>query len=439
MGLLRNRNFVFVFAGHVATLFGGSVQRLALSLFLLEMTGSPGTYSLVTAASIVPYVVLAPFAGLVADAFDRRRVMAVLDGASSCLLASFGAALLFGVESVGLVAFAMVALSSLAAFHSPAVTSCLPQIVGRRDLAAANGAISQVSAWSGILGPMVAGVVFGFVGVGPIVVAQAACYAFSAVMACMVKIPDAGSSAAGPGFAIYATPAWAGTAESASPAGSGGRQRTLADAVRAPFSNMRRMLATLRGSYPTTLGILASYGMFNVFVIPINSIVVPSALMLDLGVSSEAYGAVQGVVSVGMLASGLMVALRPRWFPFRTSYRWNFMMPALLATMGTTLAVCSHPSLAAGIVAACGMGTMFAIGVGNIVTLTYNQMTVPVAMLGSLSALSTAFASCSSPVGQVVFGQLLEIGIPAGALVLGAAAVCLAVCAFTRWNIRRAG
>lgn len=410
MSLLRNRNFTLVLAGQVASLFGGSVQRVALSLYLLQLTGSAGTYSLVTALSVVPYIVLAPLAGAVADAFNRRSIMIALDVLCCALLVGYGAALFAGAGSVSLAAAVMVALSACSAFYNPAVTACLPQIVELRGLAAANSAVSQVSAWSNILGPVAAGVLFGAVGIEWIVAGQAACFAASAFAECFIKMPPP------------------------DPGPDGRRRPSLAGS----FAGMGSFVRMLRRDYPVTLGIILSYGMYNVFVVPINSVLFPSAMMLDLGVPSEVYGTVEGVVAAGMLLAGVLVSLRPRWFSFATSYRWNYPLPVLLFAMGAVLAAGSHAGVAVAVMAACGMGVMFILGVGNIVTLTYNQTTVPVSMLGSLSALSTAFSTSSTPVGQVVFGQLIEAGCPNGALLWSAAAVCCGVCCFVRWNTRRA-
>ena len=83
------------------------------------------------------------------------------------------------------------------------------------------------------------------------------------------------------------------------------------------------------------------------------------------------------------------------------------------------------------------MAVMLCLGVTNVVTLTYNQTHVPVSMLGSLSALSTAFASSTVPVGQLAFGAALEADIGCATLLLVASLASLAVFAFVRWNVQR--
>lgn len=80
---------------------------------------------------------------------------------------------------------------------------------------------------------------------------------------------------------------------------------------------------------------------------------------------------------------------------------------------------------------------MFCLGVGNIVTLTYTQNTIPVEMLGSVSALSTAVATGTVPLSQVLFGQLMESVLESGAILLLCAAVAWLVALYVRMNVKR--
>ena len=410
MPLVSNRNFALVLTGQIVSLLGGAVQRVAISLYLLELTGSAGTYGLVLALSALPYILLAPTAGAVADAFNRRSIMVTLDVCSAVAAALFAVTLFADARSVPLAAGMMVFSAVAATFYTPAVTACIPQIVPARALIRANGAISQVGAWANILGPVVAGVLYGWLGMRWVAVIHAAAFAFSAALELLIRMPDV----------------------------PGGRRRGFG--LRGSLREMRDLVGALRRSYPVVWGILLSYGMFNVFVVPVNTVLFPSIMMLEIGVPSQTYGVVEAIAAAGLMLGGLAVTLVPRAFEFGTSYRWNFLMPALLALMGLALTArgAIGTDAAVAVVAASGMGIMFVLSVNNVVTLTYNQTTVPVAMLGSLAALTAALASSATPVGQVLFGQLAESGCPYAALLFAAAVICVAVCLYVRWNVRRA-
>ena len=184
------------------------------------------------------------------------------------------------------------------------------------------------------------------------------------------------------------------------------------------------------------------YGLVNVFVLPINTVLLPSALMLGMGMSSEVYGLVEGFAASGMVAGAALVALGPERFGFARNYRWFFPLPVALGIMACAVwAGMSAPGdvgMPVFVTATCAMEVMLCPGVTNVVKLAYNQTSVPPAMLGSLSALSTAFASSTVPVGQVVFGALIDSGVGYSQLLCGAVVASAIVCAFVRWNTRRA-
>ena len=89
-------NFTLLAAGQGLSLLGNSVLDLALSMYVLEHTGSASVYGALLAAAMLPGILLAPLGGVLADRADRRRLMVWLD------LLNGGVALLCnGVAGVG--------------------------------------------------------------------------------------------------------------------------------------------------------------------------------------------------------------------------------------------------------------------------------------------------------------------------------------------------
>ena len=87
---LFNRNFTLLILGQVSSLTGNLTLKFALSMYVLEQTGSASLFAGLLAASMVPTILLSPFGGILADRADRRAVMAGLDTLSglSVLLAA---------------------------------------------------------------------------------------------------------------------------------------------------------------------------------------------------------------------------------------------------------------------------------------------------------------------------------------------------------------
>ncbi|MEI3266185.1 MFS transporter [Frisingicoccus sp.] len=403
----NNQNFNLVLIGQIISLFGSAIQRFSISLYLLELTGSPAIYSAILALSMLPYIFLAPVAGMTADSFNRKKIMIFLDCLSGILLFGYSVCLALRLDSVLLAGGILILLASISAFYNPAVTACLPQIVPAKQLSYANSCISQVSSFSNILGPVLAGILYSFWDIRLIVLFNAASFLFSALLEGFIRLPNPQKS-----------------------------ERT-AFRLLASYLYMGTTWKKLRKNYIVTSGIILSYGLYNICIVPINSILFPTVMNLEFHVPSEVYGTVEGIITLGMLLSGILVACRPGWFHFSKIYLWNYPMPTVMVLMGLILLFPAGTYAGIAALALGGMTIMFCLGVGNIVTLTYMQNVIPSQMLGSVSALSTAVATGTVPIGQVLFGQLMESRLPSGCILLLSAFVAALVSWYVRKNIQR--
>ena len=122
---------------------GDWLYNLALLAFVYERTHSSTWLAITTAARVLPVVVFGPLGGVVADRYDRRRLMLASDGVRFVLMLA-----LAGVAAAGLpVALAplIAALSTAAAsVYIPCVAATTPRLVDDGDLPAANAVRSAI-------------------------------------------------------------------------------------------------------------------------------------------------------------------------------------------------------------------------------------------------------------------------------------------------------
>lgn len=141
------------------------MQSIAQPWLALQLTHDAFKVGLIFAVQFTPMLLGAPFGGLVADRFSKRRVL-IATQAGFMVPALF----LFVVSSTGHAAYWMLLCSSLAwgtvqVFDAPTRQSFVAEMVGREDLI---NAISLNSAvWNGaaVIGPSVAGIVIALLGV----------------------------------------------------------------------------------------------------------------------------------------------------------------------------------------------------------------------------------------------------------------------------------
>ncbi|WBB74754.1 MFS transporter [Micromonospora sp. WMMD1128] len=141
--LVRNRDFRHLFLAELVVFGADWFVMVPLLVLLPALTGSGVWGALVLAVDTGTTALLLPYAGTVADRFDRRRVMMAANVAALA-----GILLLLGVRSAGTAWLALVSIAIVAvakAFYSPAAQAALPNVVDPADLASANAVAG--SAW----------------------------------------------------------------------------------------------------------------------------------------------------------------------------------------------------------------------------------------------------------------------------------------------------
>lgn len=107
-----------------------------MPLLVLSLTHSAAAAGILSAVSMIPYL-FGPLAGVLADRWDRKRVMALSDAGRVCAMGSIAAAIAAGDISVPLIAVAILVDRALATLYRSASGAALPRIVRREDLRAA--------------------------------------------------------------------------------------------------------------------------------------------------------------------------------------------------------------------------------------------------------------------------------------------------------------
>jgi MFS transporter, DHA3 family, macrolide efflux protein len=152
--LRGNRNFAFLWVADFVSSLGDRVHQVAMVALVYTVTGSLTQTGIAFVATALPDLLIGPFAGVLVDRFDRRRVLIACDliRIPPVLLIPFVADL-----HIGLVYSLLFAVNSISVLFRPARRAIIPSIVQPRDYNTANslGSVSENS--SDILGYPLAG------------------------------------------------------------------------------------------------------------------------------------------------------------------------------------------------------------------------------------------------------------------------------------------
>ena len=163
---LRHRNYRLFFGGQTVSLVGTWITRIATSWLVYRLTGSELLLGVVAFAGQVPLLVLSSFAGVLADRWNRRRLLVVTQ-ALSALQSLVLAVLAFTHITVTEIILLQIAQGIINAFDTPARQAFVVEMVdSREDLPNAIALNSSMFNASRLIGPSIGGFLIAVAGEG---------------------------------------------------------------------------------------------------------------------------------------------------------------------------------------------------------------------------------------------------------------------------------
>lgn len=164
---LHSRNYRLFFGGQSVSLVGTWITRIAISWLVYRLTHSALMLGVVGFAGQIPTLLLAPFAGVLVDRYDRHRILVATQVLSMLQSLALAVLALAGVITVTQVLWLSVLQGVINAFDTPARQSFLVEMVDRReDLPNAIALNSSMVNGSRLVGPSVGGALIAAFGEG---------------------------------------------------------------------------------------------------------------------------------------------------------------------------------------------------------------------------------------------------------------------------------
>ena len=164
---LRNPNYRLYAAGSVVSNVGTWMQRVAQDWLVLQLSGNSGTaIGITTGLQFLPFLLLSPVAGLVADRIPKRRLLQLTNLGMALPALVLGVLAVTGQAQIWHVYVLALLLGVSSAFDAPARQSFVSELVEPEDLTNAVGLNSANFNSARIVGPALAGVLIAALGGG---------------------------------------------------------------------------------------------------------------------------------------------------------------------------------------------------------------------------------------------------------------------------------
>ena len=163
---LRHRNFQLFFSGQLISLIGTWMDNIAEGWLVYRLTHSAFLLGVATFAGQIPVFLLAPLGGMIADRWDRRKVVIGTQTASMIIAFTLAGLTLAGRIKVWEVIVLAACMGSVNSVDIPTRQAFLVQMVGREDLMNAIALNSSMFNAARVVGPSIAGLLVAWKGEG---------------------------------------------------------------------------------------------------------------------------------------------------------------------------------------------------------------------------------------------------------------------------------
>lgn len=390
---LFTRNFTFLILGQVASLFGNFTLKFALSMYVLEQTGSASIFAGLLAAAMLPTILLSPFGGMLADRANRRNIMVALDALSGLAVLAASLLLPLGYD-IWVIGGLLVVLSVLGAFESPTVQACVPQMLSGDNLLKGNAMVNQVAAVASLVTPFLGSIFYTAFGVMPVLYGAVGCFFLTAFFECFIRLEYTKST----------------------------QSTNILAIVKEDFSVSMRFLVK---DQPGILKLLLMAAAVSLFVAGTLVVGFPYLVRTVLSLSATHYGAAESVMGVAAVLGSICVALLGKKLRLRYLSLLFVLLGACLIPAGIAFML---PMSAMGryiVLLAVFSPCQLACSVFSTYAISIIQQRTPERLMGKVMSYVFTLSMCAQPLGQMVYGMLFDrfshsvywVLIPSGMLV----------------------
>ena len=387
------KKFILLWSGALISSIGSGLTSFGLSVYVFNTTGSAASMSIVTLLAFVPTLLFSVPAGVLADRYDRRKLMMIGDGFSALGILYILISMMTGEASLFEICVGVFISAVFSALLEPSYKATITDVLSKEEYSKANGLVSMAGSARYLFSPVIAGFLLGMSDVKLLLVIDISTFFLTLVSVAVVRKSIKTSKTV--------------------------REESFVESIKGGW----KALCVKRGILILVVissGVTLSMGMFQILAEP---------LILSFS-DAKTLGMSETVCALGMLASGIVLGVRGlkkhyvKILAFSLSLSGIFMVGF---------------GLKENIILICLFGFLFfaALPVANNCLDYLARTNIPDevqgrawGMIGLISQLGYVIAYTVSGVSADMIGRVSGLGVGRGAaLVIRIAGVILAIIA----------
>lgn len=369
----RNKYFNLLIGSQLFSVLGTTIVQFVISLYVLDITKSALTFSVIASLSIVGRLICLPFCGVLADRLPKRNLMLLMD--CLYLVLSIGLFLVTRLENpVTAIGILTVIIGMVSAFETPVVQSAIPIICKEEEVPRANGIISSIGTLGTVLGPILAGIIYRFDAVYQIFMITAALFLIAIFCEVLLNIP------------VQAQAAMNGT---------------LFQVVVGDLKEVANYLKAQK----VIVKVAAVAFLLNFFLASFIQVIIPYVSRIQLGATDAQFGLMNTILAIGSLLGTVVYGVIANRLN-ETSITKNLILVAILfSLLVIPFGLIQNSTLAFWLMTVIVASAMGVVTVVSVQLIVYIQLVSDKALLGRIMSLVMIVTTLAIPLGQVMYGS----------------------------------
>ncbi len=179
---LKHKNFARLCVANIGATTAYTMQTVAVGWLVIELTDSPFMLGLLSFFRFVPMLLIAPIGGVLADRFDRVRLVVLAQSLLATAALAIGLLVMVGWIDIWHLILASLVVGASFSINIPARHAMMADLVPRKDVANAVGLNNVTWSSTSVIGPPIAGFLISVIGIASAYFAQIVGYVWSIVM-----------------------------------------------------------------------------------------------------------------------------------------------------------------------------------------------------------------------------------------------------------------
>lgn len=375
--MIRNKNFNLLIGSQLFSVLGTTIVQFVISLYVLDITKSALTFSVIASLSIVGRLICLPFCGVLADRLPKRNLMLMMD--CLYLVLSIGLFLVTRLANpVTAIGILTVIIGMVSAFETPVVQSAIPVICKEAEIPQANGIISSIGTLGTVLGPILAGIIYRFDAVHQMFILTAVLFVIAIFCEVLLHIPvQAHTAVNGTLFQVVA-------------------------------GDLKEVITYLKAQ-KVIVKVAAVAFLLNFFLASFIQVIIPYVSRIQLEATDAQFGLMNTFMALGSLLGTIIYGVIANRLN-ETSITKNLILVAILfGLLVIPFGLIQDATIAFWLMTAIVASAMGVVTVVSVQLIVYIQLVSDKALLGRIMSLVMIVTTLAIPLGQVMYGGFASI------------------------------